>query len=322
MNTPSHFTLNHAGNGISWKRGIAILVVLTLMAGCGSAALPSGSGGNTAFSSQNGVGAPVFPTSAGGPSSKSAAPVVSGTPAGRQIAHSVAASYIVPKGKFLATFNYFVARATALGGYVVSSSSSGTNDAPITQGSVVLGVPGNNLTALLSSLPADISVRSLIYSTTDETNAEIALQASISTLTTEAGALDKVMATTTTVANIISLEQELQTVNAQLVDDQNQLNALQQEVAYSLATIQITEQHAKVIAHSPPSAFLHAIAVGWSNAVGIVSFLVAAIITLAPILALLAVIASIFAARSRKGTRAEIGGDDSEGTTPAGGAPE
>ncbi len=207
-----------------------------------------------------------------------------GTPAGQQIARSVNASFLVERGTFGGAFTAITSRAASLGGWVVSSSTSSVNgnESP-DQGVITVQVPAASLATFISGLPSSLRATSIDYSTTNDTTPEISLSAQIATLQSEQTALQKLLASASSISTMLEIQQQLQGVEANLQSDQAQLATLQQQVSYSTATLSVATPQAQV---TPPSPVFQGLSSGWTNAVALLGGLIEVIVTLLPLLIL------------------------------------
>jgi hypothetical protein len=243
------------------------------------------------------AGAPAAAGSAGAAEQKLAAgagapsaPLDLGTAQGR-IERSVSAQYVVPHGGFLTAFDAVVQRATALGGFVISSTTAPDSDGRIASGTVSVKVPAAKLSDLIAGLPSDFTVSSLNYGSQDHTAQTVDLTARVSAATAQRAALLALLDHARSIADITSLEQQIAQVQLQIDQDQGSLNAVNASVELATASIGLTEKGAKA-APPPPShsepALLHALRAGADNALQLVAGGVLGAITVLPLLVLLA----------------------------------
>ena len=280
---------------------------LAVVAGCGSAATRGAAAahGGTGFGAA--VNAPLaVPTAgSGGSSSKSAgsgsgpsaaAPslaltassgdIVVGTP-GTDVARAVTAAYTVPAGGFLSSFDTVIADAVALGGYVVSSSTSPNPKGRIVSGSVTLAIPTAQMASLLNSLPSDFTASSIDFSSVDDTSSIVDLNARLTSAQAHLTALQGLLAKATSLSDITTLEQQIEDVETSIDTDQGQLTTLDQAVTYASATVRLTERGAVTVKAATGPSVSGGVSKGWTNLLAIAAVGVEVLVTAIPALIVL-----------------------------------
>jgi hypothetical protein len=253
-------------------------------AGSGSGTANGGSSGSSGKSAASGNG-----SSAAAPAlalTASAGDIVVGTP-GTDVARSVTAAYTVPAGSFLSSFDTVIADAVALGGYVVSSSTSPNSKGRIVSGSVTLAIPTAQMASLLNSLPSDFTASSIDFSSVDDTSDIVDLNARLTSAQAHLAALQGLLAKATSLDDITTLEQQIEDVETSIDTDQGQLTTLDQAVTYATATVRLTERGAvRVTAATGPSVS-GGVSKGWNNLLAIAAVGVEVLVTAIPALILL-----------------------------------
>ncbi len=247
-------------------------------------------------------------SSAAGPAAGAAsAPLDLGAVQGR-IERSVTAQYVVPHGGFLTAFDAVVQRATSLGGFVLSSTTTPDGTGRIASGTVTVKVPAARLSDLVAGLPADFTVSSLDYGSQDHTAQTVDLNARVAAATAQRTALEGLLNGARSIGDITSLEQQIAQVQLEIDQDQGQLNAVNSSVDLATANIGLTEKGAKP-APPPPvhseNALLHALRTGGGNAVQLVAGGLLAAVTVLPVLLLVAFAAWLGRRRIRRLLRPE-----------------
>ena len=221
-----------------------------------------------------------------GASGSGAIPSDLGLAQGR-VERSVNARFVVPHDGFLTAFDEVVGRTTALGGYVVDSTTTPDSTGRISSGAVTVKVPSAHLGDLLTGLPSgEFSVSSLNYASVDHTAETVDLGARLAASIAHRTALERLRDRTGSVAEIASLEQQIAQVQLEVDQEQGALNAVNARVDLATASIALTEKDAKAVApppaHSDP-ALLRALRAGWDNAVQLTAGAVLVLVTALPV---------------------------------------
>jgi hypothetical protein len=300
------------------------IVTLAAAAACGSAAVRSASGpsgaeavpaaiapaGSHAGSSGAGsLSAGVPSSSSSGTSGSSASlsadtssgDIVLGSP-GADVARSVTAAYTVPAGTFLQSFDTVIATGVALDGYVISSETSPNAKGRIMSGQVTLAVPTASMASLLNSLPSDFTASSINFSSVDDTNSIVDLNARLTSAQAHLTALQALLAKATSLADITTLEQQIEDVETSIDTDQGQLNSLTQAVTDATVTVQLKERGAVTVAVkvSTGPSVSSGVSKGWNNVLLIVTVALEVLVTAVPALVLLAIAWSVWRLRRRR----------------------
>ena len=204
-----------------------------------------------------------------------------------RVERSVNAHFTVPHDGFLSAFDEVVGRATALGGYVVDSTTTPDSTGRISSGALTVKVPSAHLGDLLTGLPAaEFTVSSLNYGSVDHTAETVDLGARLAASIAHRTALERLRDRTGSVAEIASLEQQIAQVQLEVDQAQGALNAVNARVDLATASIALTEKDAKPAAppaaHSDP-ALVRALRAGWDNAVQLTAGAVLVLVTALPV---------------------------------------
>ncbi len=229
-------------------------------------------------------------SSAGVSADSAAGDVVVGSPGG-DVARSVTATYTVPPGSFLSSFDTVIADGVALGGYVVGSETSPNAHGRIVSGQVTLAVPTAQMAGLLNSLPSDFTAASIDFSSVDDTAGIVDLTARLTSAQAHLTALQALLAKATSLDDITTLEQQIEQVETSIDTDQSQLTTLDQAVTYATATVKLRERGvvtAAVKVATGPSVS-GAASTGWKNVVQILAVAVGVLVTAIPAAVLLLV---------------------------------
>ena len=301
------------------------IVTLAAAAACGAAAVRSGSSasaaeavpaiapaGSHAGSSSAGsltAGVPSGGSSSGTSGSSaslsadtSSGDIVLGSP-GADVARSVTAAYTIPAGTFLQSFDTVIATGVALNGYVVSSQTSPNAKGRIVSGQVTLAIPTSSMASLLNSLPSDFTASSINFSSVDDTNSIVDLNARLTSAQAHLTALQALLAKATSLDDITTLEQQIEDVETSIDTDQGQLNSLTQAVTYATVTVQLKERGAVTVAvkkvATGPSVS-SGVSKGWNNMLLIVTVALEVLVTAIPALVLLAIGGAVWRLRRRR----------------------
>jgi hypothetical protein len=302
------------------------IVTLAAAAACGAAAVRSGSSassatafvptavapaGSHAGSSSAGSLSAAVPSggSSSGTSGSSASlsadtssgDIVLGSP-GADVARSVTAAYTVPAGTFLQSFDTVIATGVALNGYVISSQTSPNAKGRIVSGQVTLAIPTASMASLLNSLPSDFTAASINFSSVDDTNSIVDLNARLTSAQAHLTALQALLAKATSLDDITTLEQQIEDVETSIDTDQGQLNSLTQAVTYATVTVQLKERGAVTVAvHVSTGASVGSgVSKGWNNALLIVTVALEVLVSAVPALVLLAIGGFVWRLRRRR----------------------
>jgi hypothetical protein len=272
------------------------------------AAAPAGSSVGSSSAGSLTMGAPASRSSSGASGSSaslsadtSAGDIVVGSP-GADVARSVTAAYTVPAGSFLASFDTVIATGVALNGYVISSQTSPNAKGQIVSGQVTLAIPTASMASLLNSLPSDFTASSINFSSVDDTNSIVDLNARLTSAQAHLTALQALLAKATSLADITTLEQQIEDVETSIDTDQGQLNSLTQAVAYATVTVQLKERGAVTVAvHVSTGASVGSgVSKGWNNALLIVTVALEVLVSAVPALVLLAIGGFVWRLRRRR----------------------
>jgi hypothetical protein len=201
----------------------------------------------------------------------------------------VTAAYTVPPGSFLASFDTVIAEGVALDGYVISSQTSPNAKGQIVSGQVTLAIPTASMASLLNALPSDFVASSINFSSVDDTNSIVDLNARLTSAQAHLTALQALLAKATSLDDITTLEQQIEDVETSIDTDQGQLSTLTQAVTYATVTVQLKERGAVTVAVkvSTGPSVSSGVSKGWNNVLLIVTAGLEVVVTAVPVLVLL-----------------------------------
>jgi hypothetical protein len=263
------------------------LFVTAALGGCASASSASSSavmngqaGGGPGADYSTGARAPAaVPNSL-------ATSIIVGTPPSSDIERSVTASYTVPPGSFLASFEGVISRAVGLGGYVVSSSTEPDAGGRIVSGAVTLKVPAAKIADFLNGMPSNFVASSINFSAIDHTAQFVDVNARLASAHAHLAALDALLRQATSLTDITNLEQQIEAVQTEVDTDQGQLNVLTASVELATATVHMTERGSVVAPAPPANPVSGGIGSGWSNAVQVTGAALEGVVSALPLLVL------------------------------------
>jgi hypothetical protein len=264
-----------------------------------SAAGSSTGGSSSGQSSAGSAGSGSSPTSPELSADSSDGDIVVGSP-GADVARSVTASYTVPPGSFLPSFDTVIADAVALGGYVAGSDTSPNAQGRIVSGEVTLAVPTAQMASLLNSLPSDFTASSINFSSVDDTASIVDVNARLTSAQAHLTALQGLLAKATSLSDITTLEQQIEDVETSIDTDQGQLTTLNQAVTYATATIRLKERGAVAVAVATGPSVSSGVSKGWTNALLITTVAVEVLVTAIPAAVLLLIGWLVWRSRRRR----------------------
>ncbi len=280
---------------IHWTGAAGALATLVFLAGCGpggqSAGLRQGSSAAGAvdparYDPNKGPLAPGVAAPASAVGGSGAGAVTVGAPLTPFIERSVTAAYTVPSGSFLASFDGVTARAVAIGGYVVSSSTQPDDAGRMVGGSVSVKIPAPKIADFLNDMPSAFTASSINFGSIDHTAAFIDLNARVGTSRAHLAALNNLLNKATSLADITNLQQQIATVQTELDTYQGQLNVLTASVDLTTATIDLHERGFAAAPPNPANPVTSGIGGGWSNAVHVTGAVLEAAVSSLPLLVL------------------------------------
>ena len=186
--------------------------------------------------------------------------------------------------------------ATTDGGFVASTQSHmGTKAShSYSTGTIILQVPERNFTMLVDQVRHAGNATSVATSATDVTGQYVDLQARISALQMSRAQYLKIMTRTNSIGGILSVQNQLNTIQSQIEQLQAQLNLLNSETTYATLTVAVSEAGHPVIAPTHPRTgvdkawhdSLHGFAAGVEWLIRIAGPLLFALLLLAALLVL------------------------------------
>lgn len=195
---------------------------------------------------------PTAQPDAGGTDAPLPAEVTAAT--GERVVKEGTVTIEIEPGQYDAAFGQLVSRAQALGGHVSGTSSSvtdGPDGQPLVSGQITIRVPVRNFEDLLTSVgeagdivDRDVTSQDVTAEYTDLESRRRNLQAQ------ERFYLD-LLAQATEVADAIAVQQQLESVTAQIEQITGRLNLLEDRTAFSTLTVRIREHGAEPLAGDP-----------------------------------------------------------------------
>jgi hypothetical protein len=275
---------------------IATVFATAALAGCASAATGGGSALTMPGQGNGGAPAVASPARAAGPgalstsssSDKAATAIIVGTPPTSEIERGVNATYTVPAGSFLDSFEGVATRAVGLGGYVVSSTTQPDSSGRIVSGSVTLKVPAAKLADFLNGMPSSFVASSINFSAIDHTGQFLDVNSRLASAHAHLAALQALLSRATSLGDITNLEQQIEEVQTEIDTYQGQLNLLTASVDLATATVQMSERGAAVAHVIPPNPVSDGVGGGWNNAVRVTGAALEGVVSAVPLLVLLA----------------------------------
>lgn len=191
------------------------------------------------------------------------------------------------------------------GGRVDSRTETPGTDTQPARASLVLRVPSDRLDAVIDDLRAFGTVNSVSLNASDVTQQRQDLDARIDALSASTGRLRQLLAEATSIADLIAIESELTTRQAELDSLTQQRDWLVDQVDFSTISLElVTEEEAPAPA---PDDFWSGVVAGWTALIAFISGLGVAIGVMLPWLLALAILAAIVIAAVFASTRRRRG---------------
>jgi hypothetical protein len=198
--------------------------------------------------------------------------------------------------KFQSTLSQLTDIATTDGGFVASTQShiGKKSDHTYSTGSIVLQVPEHNFTMLVDQVRHAGVATSVVTSANDVSGQYVDLQARISALKVSRAQYLKIMTRTNSINGILSVQNQLNSIQSQIEQNQAQLNLLNSETTYATLTVSLSEVGHAVNAPKHPATgvdkawheSLHGFAAGFEWLIRIAGPLLFALLLLAALLML------------------------------------
>ncbi|KRE21268.1 DUF4349 domain-containing protein [Agromyces sp. Soil535] len=170
--------------------------------------------------------------------------------------------------------------AERAGGRVDSRTETPGTDSQPPSASLTLRIPSDELDAVVDELRALGTVTSVSMNASDVTQQRQDLDARIEALTASVDRLQELLATATTVADLIAIESELTTRQAELDSLTQQRDWLVDQVDFSTITVELVTEE---VARDPqPDDFWSGLVAGWKALVGFASWLGVAVGVMMP----------------------------------------
>ena len=193
---------------------------------------------------------------------------------------------------------------TGAGGRIDARSETASNEWDRGEAWLTLRIPSDRLDAVVADLRGLGTVDAYSTDTTDVTDQVTDLEAQISTLRASTARIEALLDDAADIKDIITLEDELDSRQAELESLEARQRGLDDQVAMSTLDLTLTTEPAVIVDHTPTS-FWDGLGSGWSALVGFLSGTLVVLGVLLPWLALGAVVtlAIVAAARARRGRR-------------------
>jgi Domain of unknown function (DUF4349) len=275
---------------MSIRQIAAALFATAVLAGCAAAATSSGAASGQEAAARAVPNGMSFGPGAPAPTANGlATTIIVGTPPSSDIERSVTASYTVPPGSFLSSFEGVISRAVGLGGYVVSSTTQPDSSGRIVSGAVTLKVPAAKIADFLNGMPSSFTASSINFSAIDHTAEFVDINARLASAHAHLAALDALLAKATSIGDITNLEQQIEAVQTEIDTDQGQLNVLSASVDLSTATVHMVERGSSVAPAPPANPVTGGIGGGWNNALQVTGTVLEGAVSALPLLVLAAI---------------------------------
>ena len=149
----------------------------------------------------------------------------------------------VGRGNLSRTVSELTNLATAYGGFVANSQTqSGAATGSTPSGSVTLQVPVDSFATVLTRAEALGKTSGLTTKATDVTGQYVDLQSRITALQASRQQYLTILAKATTVGDVLSVQEQLDTIQSQIEQLQGQLQVLTSETSFSTLTVTVSER--------------------------------------------------------------------------------
>jgi hypothetical protein len=287
---------------------VVLLAGTMLLAGCGGGDSSDSSGSPAYQTAGDKAGLPAAAPGQEKAGAPAALPV--GT-ASRALIYTGTLSVTTPKVTAAATSAVQATRQA--GGYVASdvrTTPEDSSDQPTVK--LVLRVPSAKFGAVVEQLSALGRERDRSLGTEDQQSATVDLNSRITTQKASVARTRALLARAQSIADIVSIERELSTREAELASSQSTAANLADQIAYSTITLSLSAKH--VVKHAEPTdqpGFLTGLRNGWSAFLTVIVALGAALGWLLPFLVALGALAFVARTiwrRTRRNTAPALAG--------------
>ena len=214
----------------------------------------------------------------------------------------------------VATAEEASALAVQAGGRVDNRTESPGTDSQPPSASLTLRIPSDELDGFVDELRELGTVNSVSMNASDVTQQRQDLDARIDALTASTDRLRELLATATSIADLIAIESELTTRQAELDSLTQQRDWLVDQVDFSTITVDLVTE---AVAPDPtPDDFWSGVVAGWNALVGFATWLGVAVGVMLPWLGVLLVAGAIIIGIVVLATRGRRPRADAAGTTP------
>jgi hypothetical protein len=171
----------------------------------------------------------------------------------------------VPPGKLSTTIAQLTYMAGLYGGFVANSQSQLASGGTPANGSVTLQIPVASFSAALKNAQSLGKTTQLTTKATDVTGQYVNLQEQISALQASRQQYLTIMARATSIGDILSVQEQLDSIDTQIQQLQGQLGVLTSETSYSTLTVLVNEKSTSH--HHPAPHPLSGLAKAWHDSV-------------------------------------------------------
>lgn len=203
----------------------------------------------------------------------------------QRVVQTAMLSVTVPKGDFDEVVNTARSIATGLGGFVTSSSASQGADERLVHGSLVVRVPQQAYARAMTALSDLGTVKGRQESGEDVSLRYVDLEAKARHLESVERQLLSLLDKTTTVADALVVQQQLNEVQLQLEQVRGELRYLESQTAYATITLEVAERGIPVV---PAERNGWGLADAWASAAHgfekVIGGILVALVTAGPIL--------------------------------------
>ncbi|HEV3231389.1 MAG TPA: DUF4349 domain-containing protein, partial [Candidatus Dormibacteraeota bacterium] len=145
---------------------------------------------------------------------------------------------VVPVRQVTPTISQLSTIAAGLGGFVQDSKSAEATSDPT--GDVTLRIPSDQFEAAVAKVRALGTPTSITTSGQDVTSQYVDLQARIASLQASRTRYLEILGKAQTIGDILSVQQQIDTIQSQIEQDQGQLNVLDTQTSYSTLAVHVS----------------------------------------------------------------------------------
>jgi hypothetical protein len=237
----------------------------------------------------------------------------------QRVVQTAMLSVAVPKGDFDEVVNAARSIASGLGGFVTSSSASQGIDERLVHGSLVVRVPQDAYAQAMSAFSELGTVKGRQESGEDVSLRYVDLEARARHLESVERQLLSFLDKTTTVADALVVQQQLNEVQLQLEQVRGELRYLESQTAYATITLEVAERG---VPAASPGGNGWGLGDAWASAARgfekVIGGILVALVTAGPVLLALGAVFAIWRVHLRRRRTTSAAGSG-PAQTPAGG---